>query len=104
MPALVEPITEQANGIYRMAAGSKPYWNIYATKQQRPLCPMPYASGEIFYEERIDQFDQNRFALGVSTNIAKGVDFDIYLMRRHDRSGKRWLGKNILGTTITFAF
>lgn len=64
----------------------------------------PYISEEIFYEERINEFNQNRFSTGVSLNIIKGVDFDIYYLLRSDRTGRDWSERNVLGTSLSFSF
>lgn len=68
---------------------------------------MPYVSGEIFYEERKDEFDQYRVSSGVSINVTKDIVFDIYYLLRSDkdRTDKdTWTDANALGTALTFNF
>jgi hypothetical protein len=67
---------------------------------------MPYVSGEIFYEERKDKFNQSRFSVGCSINLIKGIDFDLYYLKRSDRVNNReeWPGTNVFGTALTLSF
>ncbi len=68
---------------------------------------MPYVSGEIFYEERKNEFNQKRFSSGVTMNITKDIIFDIYYVLRRDKpktSSDDWLDTNVLGTALTFNF
>lgn len=68
---------------------------------------MPYVSGEIFYEERKNEFNQYRVSSGVSINITKDIVFDIYYVLRRDKastSSGDWLDTNVLGTALTFNF
>ncbi len=65
---------------------------------------MPYLSEEIFYEERKDQWDQNRLSVGVAIDITKELNFDIYYLFRSDRIGSDWVGINVFGTTFTISF
>jgi len=70
----------------------------------RNLSLMPYLSEEIFYEERKDEWNQNRFSVGVSMDITRSINFDIYYLLRSDRSGADWDESNVLGTTLTYSF
>ena len=68
---------------------------------------MPYVSGEIFYEERKDEFDQYRLSSGVAINLTKDIVFDIYYLLRSDKASTdlhNWTDLNVLGTSLTFNF
>ncbi len=64
----------------------------------------PYVSEEIFYEERRNEFNQNRVSLGTTVKINKTVELDIYYLLRSDKSGGDWSERNVFGTSLNLNF
>ncbi len=64
----------------------------------------PYFSEEIFYDERKNEFNQNRFSLGTVLKINERVSLDFYYLLRSDKKGNDWSNRNALGTSINLKF
>ncbi len=65
---------------------------------------MPYISEEVFFNERKNEFDQNRFSLGVMVKITEVTSVDIYYILRSDKKGEDWSERNVLGISLNFSF
>lgn len=78
-------------------------------KIQRPLHIAsfkitPFLSEEPFYDFSDDRWNQNRAAVGLTTELRKHTDFTIYYMNMAKRSDDDWDSTHIVGTEIVFAF
>lgn len=64
----------------------------------------PFASEEIFYDAKKDEFNQNRVILGVSRSLSKAVTLDLYYLVRSDRTGSDWNEREVIGTEFKISF
>ena len=64
----------------------------------------PFLSEEIFYDFKVNEFNQNRVATGISKMITKNSGIDLYYMRKNNKRDGAWLGVNILGTKFSLKF
>jgi hypothetical protein len=65
---------------------------------------VPFISEEIFYDFKDDEFNQNRFKAGITKEITKHLEIDLYSMYKSNRSNGDWFGVNVLGTEFIFHF
>ena len=64
----------------------------------------PFLSEEIFYDFKVNEFNQNRVATGISKMITKNSGIDLYYMRKNNKRDGAWPGVNILGTKFSLKF
>lgn len=64
----------------------------------------PFVSNEIFYDELLDQFNQNRARVGISKKVSKAMLMTIFYQYKSNSIKKDWVGENILGTGIDLSF
>ena len=63
-----------------------------------------FISEAIFFDFKINEFNQNRFAIGLSKTITKNLGIDLYYMRKNNKRDGAWPGVNILGTEFAIKF
>ena len=64
----------------------------------------PFVSEEIFYDFKVNEFNQNRVTTGISKMITKNSGIDLYYMRKNNKRDGAWPGVNILGTEFGMKF
>jgi hypothetical protein len=64
----------------------------------------PYVDDEIFYDFIVNEWNQNRASIGISSKIASPLKADIYYMRQSNRKNGDWTDTNILGLNFKLAF
>jgi len=62
-----------------------------------------FVDEEIFYDEYVDQYNQNRASLGFSKKISDKISASIFYMYKSDKKGGDWQGANVIGTTLKFS-
>ncbi len=63
-----------------------------------------FVSEEIFYDFKVNEFNQNRVATGLSKMITKNSWIVLYYMRKNNKRDGAWPGVNILGTELGIKF
>lgn len=64
----------------------------------------PFVSEEIFYDFKLDEFNQNRAAIGFTKEISKSLEIGLYYMRKSNKRNGSWIGANVLGTEFVMKF
>ena len=64
----------------------------------------PFASEEIFWDAKRDEFNQNRVTLSISRKLSKEVVLDLFYLLRSDRTGSDWNERQVLGTELKLSF
>ncbi len=64
----------------------------------------PFVSEEIFYDFKVNEFNQNRIATGISKEINKNLEINLYYLRKNNKRDDAWPGVNILGTEFGMKF
>jgi len=62
-----------------------------------------FVDEEIFYDEHVDQYNQNRASLGFTKKISDKISASIFYMYKSDKKGKDWQGANVIGTALKFS-
>jgi hypothetical protein len=78
-------------------------------KVQRPLQMgsveiAPFISEEPFYDFEDGRWNQNRAAIGLSTELTDHMDFSLYYMNVAKKSEDDWNSTHVVGTEIVFPF
>ena len=64
----------------------------------------PFASEEVFWDAKKDEFNQNRVTLGISRKLSKVTTLDLFYLLRSDRTGTDWNERHVLGTELKLSF
>lgn len=64
----------------------------------------PFVAEEIFWNEKKNEFDQNRLTLGVGRKLSKEVALDLFYLLRSDRTGSDWNEREVIGTELKLSF
>ena len=62
-----------------------------------------YVDHETFYNDNVDQYNENRTAFGISKKISDHVNGTLYYMYRADKGPNDWSGVNIIGTKFSIS-
>jgi len=83
-------------------------WSQYRTKIKvaKPISVFnhkltAYADNEMFYNDNVDQYNENRASLGFSKKISDDVSGSLYYMYRANKGVNDWSGVNIMGTSLS---
>jgi len=64
----------------------------------------PYISEELFYDEAVDQMNQDRLRVGVSKKLSKQVSVNVFYQYKATSVKQDWTGENIIGTGLDLSF
>lgn len=65
---------------------------------------IPFISDEIFYDEAVDQMNQNRLRAGVSKRISPHALATFFYQYKTNAVKQDWTGEHILGTGLELSF
>lgn len=63
----------------------------------------PFIAHEFFYDEAVDQLNQNRSRVGISKKLNKQLTMTVYYQYKSLLGVSTWAGDNIIGTGIDIA-
>lgn len=100
--------SDRNKGEYRNVSGDE-FWRYRNKfKIKRPLkffSITPFIANEIFYDTRPDEFNKNRFQLGLSKELTKVMCLEIYYILESNKKNGHWQDeKKILGTCLIMNF
>lgn len=94
---------------YRMVGGFEKWRYRHQLKISRKLKVAsvefsPFVSDEIFYDEAVDQMNQNRLRIGVAKKISRLATLSVFYQYKTNAVKQDWTGEHILGTGLELAF